>query len=609
MKNLKIGQRMTIGFSLLVVIVVALNFYMYTRLRSIEQKGKDISENSLPSVETLMQISLNMEQQLGYLYQHSTSSSQEEMGGIEAKIRETRENTDRLSTDYSKLYFNDEDRRLFEDVVGANKAFREAADRMLPVSRLGTAEGNARAAKMLTDEVRPIHSKLLDAVKLDVELNKRVAADAGKQMAESISGAETGLWVGLLLAAVSAAGVGLSVVRSITGPLNEAVLVVNQVADGDLTQTPESKSEDELGSMLKAMNRMVLNLRGMAGVAAKIAEGDLTVEAKPASDRDTLGNALVHMLNNLRNTVSQVAAAARQVSAGSEDMSATAQELSEGATEQAASAEETTSSMEQMSASIQQNADTARQTDKVASKAAQDARTSGDAVMKTVGAMKQVAEKIGLIEEIARKTDLLALNAAVEAARAGDHGKGFAVVASEVRKLAERSQTAAGDITRLTADGVQVAEQAGELLLKLVPDIQKTAELLREIAAASAEQNTGAKQVNQAIQQLDQVIQQNSSASESLASTAEELSGQAEALQESVSFFKTGDQQPAANSARSRKDRRTTSGTPGRKSSKSGQSSRMALAKMQKAVENPPALIDLNEGADVHDGDFASYQE
>ncbi len=157
--------------------------------------------------------------------------------------------------------------------------------------------------------------------------------------------------------------------------------------------------------------------------------------------------------------------------------------------------------------------------------------------------MKQVAEKISIIEEIARKTDLLALNAAVEAARAGEHGKGFAVVASEVRKLAERSQTAAAEISRLSIDGVQIAEGAGQLLTRLVPDIQKTAELVREIAAASAEQSTGATQVNKAIQQLDQVIQQNSAASEEMASTAEELSSQAEVLQSSIAFFKTGEKQ------------------------------------------------------------------
>jgi methyl-accepting chemotaxis protein len=191
-----------------------------------------------------------------------------------------------------------------------------------------------------------------------------------------------------------------------------------------------------------------------------------------------------------------------------------------------------------MGSSTQQNADNARQTEKIASKAAEDAKLGGESVAQTVAAMKEIAEKITIIEEIARKTDLLALNAAVEAARAGEHGKGFAVVASEVRKLAERSQAAAADINKLTLSGVNVAQNAGDMLLKLVPDIRKTAELVQEIAAASVEQNSGAVQVNKAVQQLDQVIQQNASASEEVAAAAEELSSQAQQLQAAIAFFK-----------------------------------------------------------------------
>ncbi len=196
--------------------------------------------------------------------------------------------------------------------------------------------------------------------------------------------------------------------------------------------------------------------------------------------------------------------------------------------------------MEQMASNIRQNADNAQQTEKIAVKSAGDARAGGKAVAETVNAMKQIAEKISIIEEIARQTNLLALNAAIEAARAGEHGKGFAVVAAEVRKLAERSQTAAAEISELSGTSVEVAEKAGEMLEKLVPDIQKTAELVEEISAASNEQNTGAEQINKAIQQLDQVIQQNAGASEELASTSEELSSQAEQLKAAVaSLIKT----------------------------------------------------------------------
>jgi methyl-accepting chemotaxis protein len=265
--------------------------------------------------------------------------------------------------------------------------------------------------------------------------------------------------------------------------------------------------------------------------------------------------------------------------------------------------------MEEMASSIQQNADNARQTDKLASKASEDARSSGDAVVRTVGAMKQVAEKISIIEEIARKTDLLALNAAVEAARAGEHGKGFAVVASEVRKLAERSQTAAAEISRLSSDGVQIAESAGQLLAKLVPDIQKTAELVREIAAASAEQSSGAAQVNKAIQQLDQVIQQNSAASEEMSSTADELSSQAELLQSTVAFFKTGDAQPVpAQRGRKSVPSRPTGAI---RKAADGRSSTTGLAHLQRSIKGAGTTIELDVNHDSHDSrdrDFTAYE-
>ena len=193
--------------------------------------------------------------------------------------------------------------------------------------------------------------------------------------------------------------------------------------------------------------------------------------------------------------------------------------------------------MEEMVSNIKQNADNAQQTEKIAVKSAEDAREGGRSVAEAVNAMKEIASKISIIEEIARQTNMLALNAAIEAARAGEHGKGFAVVAAEVRKLAERSQKAAGEINQLSASSVKVAEKAGEMLEKLVPDIQKTAELVKEISAASNEQNTGAEQINTALQQLEKVIQQNASAAEEMASTSEELSGQAEQLIGTIDFF------------------------------------------------------------------------
>jgi len=244
------------------------------------------------------------------------------------------------------------------------------------------------------------------------------------------------------------------------------------------------------------------------------------------------------MQGRISEVVAEVQSAADNVASGSQELSATAQQLSQGATEQAASAEEISSSMEEMTSSIHHNTDNSTQTEKIAIMSASDAKEGGRAVNETVEAMKSIADKISIIEEISRQTNLLALNAAIEAARAGEHGKGFAVVASEVRKLAERSQTAAGEISSLSIRCVQVSETAGEMLDKMVPDIQKTSELVQEISTYSKEQETGAVQISKAIQRLDGVIQQNASSSEEMASTSEVLTGQAEKLKNVISFFR-----------------------------------------------------------------------
>ena len=283
-------------------------------------------------------------------------------------------------------------------------------------------------------------------------------------------------------------------------------------------------------------------LASLKGSMERLTAGDLdlTVEVRSNDEVGALGQSVGSMIRRLRDVVANVKTASNSVFEGSRQMSSAAEQLSQGTSEQAASAEQASSSVEEMNATIRQNADNALQTEKIAQKSASDALTSGSAVAQTVNAMKDIAGKISIIEEIARQTNLLALNAAIEAARAGEHGKGFAVVAAEVRKLAERSQSAAGEISQLSNSSVQIAEQAGAMLSKLVPDIQKTAELVREITAASKEQASGADQINSALQQLNRVVQQNAGSAEELSSTAEELSSQAEQLQSTISFFQVG---------------------------------------------------------------------
>jgi methyl-accepting chemotaxis protein len=241
---------------------------------------------------------------------------------------------------------------------------------------------------------------------------------------------------------------------------------------------------------------------------------------------------------SLRRLTAGVKSAADSVSAGAARLSAWAQGMSQGSSQQAAAGEEVSASMEQMSANIRQNSDSALQTEKIVLAAAADARDGGRTVLETVTAMKEIAGKISIIEEIARQTNMLALNAAIEAARAGEHGKGFAVVAGEVRRLAERSQRAAGEIGELSGSSVAVAEKAGEILSRMVPDIQRTADLVQEIAAASREMTIGAEQINNAVVQLDQVIQKNASSAEGLTSTAEKLNDQAVLLRSSAGVIR-----------------------------------------------------------------------
>jgi methyl-accepting chemotaxis protein len=391
------------------------------------------------------------------------------------------------------------------------------------------------------------------------------------------------------------------ILEAVIVPLKVSAQYVDDISRGSIPSKITDTYNGDFNTIKNNLNTLIGAMNDVTEAAQQIASGNLTVTIQERSAEDKLMQALSSMVAGLTRTVSDIRTIAGEVSSASQGISTASVQVSNGASAQAASAEEASSSMEEMVSNIKQNADNAQQTDKIANKSAKDALESGKSVTEAVAAMKEIASKISIIEEIARQTNLLALNAAIEAARAGEHGKGFAVVAAEVRKLAERSQKAAGEINQLSGTTVKVSEKAGEMLEKLVPDIQKTAELVQEISAACKEQDTGAEQINKALQQLEKVIQQNASASEEMASTTEELSGQSDQLVSALGFFHIGDegQAPAARSAGPKPAKRAEA-APAKPSKPNGHG---ALKAATKAGVN----LALNEKSDDLDKEFERY--
>ncbi|WP_108659717.1 methyl-accepting chemotaxis protein [Acuticoccus kandeliae] len=395
-----------------------------------------------------------------------------------------------------------------EAFKGERDSLKGLNDRAMRLARSGQTE---QAYTLVDTEVREIWDRMRDRLNAMVQRNRDEMAATAAATDVAYETARTLLISILAGAAILGSLIAFWLTVSISRGLSGAIKLARAVGDGDLTETVPVRGNDEVADLLRTLNAMI---------------------------------------EKLREVVSDVTAASRNVAAGSDELSSAAEEMSQGATEQASSTEEASSSMEEMAANIKQSASNATETEGIAKQSAEDARTSGSAVSAAVEAMETIAEKIMVVQEIARQTDLLALNAAVEAARAGEHGRGFAVVASEVRKLAERSQSAAGEISALSGNTVKAAREAGEMLESLVPNIERTSALVAEISHSSQEQATGAAQVNTAIQQLDKVTQQNTSAAEEMSATAQELASQAEELQAAISFFRTLEAQAAASGTR-----------------------------------------------------------
>jgi methyl-accepting chemotaxis protein len=490
-----IKLKLASAFGFIIVILVVTAGYGIFSLGNLNDTLENVLQGPAMRLKLAQMLNNDQLQQIRQQKNLLLAATPGEMQGYIVKSDEARRGFDDTFKAV-EARATEQGKALWAKLAALTTEFRKQDDHIRTLMLGGDAAG---ALKVSSSEARAvtndIDALLSDVVKLEEGrlITADEQADADYAQTRMIMMAVA---AGAFIIAVLAA---FWIAMSISKGLRSAVQAVQNVSDGDLTRFAPVTSKDEIGELLGYVNTMIERLRGVVG------------DALAASDN---------------------------VSSGSQELSASAEQLSQGATEQASSAEEASASMEEMAANIKQNADNAAQTEKIARQSSRDAEASGQAVGRAVGAMRTIAEKISIVQEIARQTDLLALNAAVEAARAGEHGKGFAVVASEVRKLAERSQAAAAEISTLSGGTVQVATEAGEMLNRLVPDIQKTAELVSEISAACREQDIGASQINEAIQQLDKVTQQNAGASEQMSATSEELASQAEELQASIAFFR-----------------------------------------------------------------------
>ncbi|MGI8367328.1 methyl-accepting chemotaxis protein, partial [Sphingomonas paucimobilis] len=478
-----IKMKLVTTFAIVLTMLAIIVGFSVNRLSTLNDAMSNMVDDPAASLDRIQQFNDAITSSVVAQKNLTMSDDPNFMSDQLAELRRQRARADRLITEASRV--NDEtDREMYAEALRgwtdyksiANKAVELALENRnaeASVISLGTAN---KAAVKVGDMVDEIVKRQRNELKVANEAGDTLYAQS-RLMLFIVAGAA------FLLAMAGA----LWISRIVSQGLNRISVALGAVAIGDLDQRVEVSSNDEIRDLVVVVNHMTDNLRTSATLADRIAQGDLTAEHAPLSDKDKLGHALVSMVDRLRIVVGEATEAASGVAAGSQQLSSSSEQVSQGATEQAAAAEEASASMEQMAANIKQNADNATQTEKIARQSSQDAEQSGAAVQKAVVAMRTIAEKIGIVQEIARQTDLLALNAAVEAARAGEHGRGFAVVAAEVRKLAERSQTAAAEISGMSSDTVTAATQAGEMLTKLVPDIRRTAELVAEISAACRE--------------------------------------------------------------------------------------------------------------------------
>ncbi len=518
-KNFKIGTKLTIGFGLVIVILIVLGVVQKITLNSLGIDAENLYKSS-EMADHVMESKADLIKEQQIIMEIMVAETNQEVAEWWNKHLQEINNFDEniealleLSIDKNWGTIHEDDKKLVNSSVKEmdntySTMVMPIFEKFKTIVELRNSTDDSISVDALNKELNDLDSELDAAVggvitKLETleVLTNGISDESKITSADNISSSNFQLAILIILGVFLSILFALLIIRSITIPINKGVEFTRQIAEGDLTATVDIDQTDEIGELASALQNMVLKLR---------------------------------------EVVESIMSGSDNIASSSQQLSSTSMQMSEGASEQATSTEEVSSSMEEMAANIQQNTENAQQTEKIAVEASRSVKVGHESSETAAASMKDIAEKIQIINDIAFQTNILALNAAVEAARAGEHGKGFAVVAAEVRKLAERSKIAADEIGVVSKKGVEIATKAGEQLSAVVPEMDKTLQLVQEIAAASTEQNSGADQINGAIQQLSNVTQQNAAASEEMASSSEEMSSMADQLKEVISFFHIG---------------------------------------------------------------------